>query len=358
MSFPNLLIIVLDTMRLDIFKSLEEKNMKLEKLGFINLNNGIAPSSWTLPSHASLFTGEYPSIHKAHETLKIKSHDIDKIRLKSKTFVSKLNKIGYTSYAISANPYVSPKYGFSDFDYFYDETFFIDIFRKFQKESKFISKFEEIKYKSIMKWPIEKGGKNIIKNIIKTDFNKPYFLFINLMEVHDPYLGIIDKDMNNLTFFKKILPTNELVTTWKNLYFKAAKMAYFYSVKIAEYMLNKYGENNFIVITSDHGQCFGENNFFGHGTFLYDELIKIPISIKFPEKQNQNINKVGYTSLVNIKSLLFDVIKSRQNPLNNFIKKSVYSQSFGIPGNIKFSKEIDIKKIIKYDKKKLRTLKV
>ena len=36
-------------------------------------------------------------------------------------------------------------------------------------------------------WPFKKGGDYIIENIINPSFSIPFFLFINFMEVHDPY---------------------------------------------------------------------------------------------------------------------------------------------------------------------------
>ncbi|MDE1850798.1 MAG: hypothetical protein KGH54_03330, partial [Candidatus Micrarchaeota archaeon] len=54
----------------------------------IYIRECIAPSSWTLPSHASLFTGMYPSEHGSHETKSVKSLDIGKIKLRHKTIVS------------------------------------------------------------------------------------------------------------------------------------------------------------------------------------------------------------------------------------------------------------------------------
>ena len=76
-------IIVIDTLRLDTFNELKDKKRYLLE-DFSTIDSCIAPAPWTLPSHASLFTGLYPSQHKAHETKYIKSLNIDKIKLKKK----------------------------------------------------------------------------------------------------------------------------------------------------------------------------------------------------------------------------------------------------------------------------------
>ena len=122
---PNITIIVIDTLRYDMFKAIADAEKRLE--GFVLLDKCIAPSSWTLPSHASIFTGMYPSDHGAHETTKIKALDVDKIKLRRRTFVSDLNSMGYKTFCISANPYVSPVYGFDEFGKFIEEPYFTDV---------------------------------------------------------------------------------------------------------------------------------------------------------------------------------------------------------------------------------------
>ena len=66
----NISIIVADALRLDTFQELNKRRgMNLSELGkFTYLDRCIAPATWTLPSHASLFLGQYPSEHGAHET--------------------------------------------------------------------------------------------------------------------------------------------------------------------------------------------------------------------------------------------------------------------------------------------------
>ncbi|MCD6373309.1 MAG: sulfatase-like hydrolase/transferase, partial [Thermococcus sp.] len=110
MEYPNIVFIVVDTLRKDYAKPLEEA---LKKLGFIKYENAIAPASWTRPSHASIFTGLYPALNGAHETtLKLKKND-DLLSLR-------LQDLGYTTYLLSANSFIRPESGFVGFDYFYD----------------------------------------------------------------------------------------------------------------------------------------------------------------------------------------------------------------------------------------------
>ncbi len=38
-------------------------------------------------------------------------------------------------------------------------------------------------------------------------------------------------------------------------------------------------EDSLLVVTSDHGQCLGEHGYFGHGRYLYDELVRVPLIV-------------------------------------------------------------------------------
>ena len=60
----NVVLIVIDTLRADHAQGLD----KLLDLGFVKYEDVYATAPWTLPSHASMFTGMYPSEHGIHET--------------------------------------------------------------------------------------------------------------------------------------------------------------------------------------------------------------------------------------------------------------------------------------------------
>jgi arylsulfatase A-like enzyme len=49
-------------------------------------------------------------------------------------------------------------------------------------------------------------------------------------------------------------------------------------------------DSSLIIITSDHGELFGEHGYVGHRVPLYDEVIRVPLIVKFPF--NEKISKV------------------------------------------------------------------
>jgi arylsulfatase A-like enzyme len=115
MRKPNIVIIVLDTLREDHAQGLD----RLLDYGFVKYQNAIAPAPWTLPSHVSMFTGLYPSEHGIHETKELRAEELIRHAqartnaLKEHNVFNKLKDEGYTTYLISANEaWVTPLTGF------------------------------------------------------------------------------------------------------------------------------------------------------------------------------------------------------------------------------------------------------
>lgn len=398
----------MDTVRASTFEEqMRSKATKLAKNSdFIYIKECIAPASWTLPSHASIFTGMYPSEHGSHEAKDVKGLDIEKIKLKKRTFLADLKEIGYETHGISANPYIHPIYGFVDFDHFKEESYFTDMHGRVLEISNelkpLVAKYrsrligenegnisvilklvktigvedpallmnmiasgialtpiaalKKFRAKYIEGWPVEKGGSNIVKGIAATKFKKPFFLFVNLMEAHEPYAGKKELDFSWATPFLKQKASRQVTENGKRIYKYAVKKAGDYSYKIAEQVLAKHAKDSVIIITSDHGQEFGEHGFIGHGSVLHDEVVKVPMIVILPKGISRKLGK-GVVSLTNIKRFIFSLIEEEKDPLASLFSKTAYSESFGVPANLRNVKGIDLKKLMSYEKYSKRTFK-
>ena len=190
-------------------------------------NRCFAPACWTIPSHASMFTGLYPSQHATHEANPILSKNI-------RHLATVLKMSGYRTYGLSSNGLVAPASGLCpDFDYFVDfgESFdeWMENFSQKMPDNgvglssmlaDIPSSIEKIKLsiKYLMKTGksdefIKEGIRffnrrlqdattidnssyfsrktvkifhKIIESSVVTD-DKPFFIFINLMEAHEHY---------------------------------------------------------------------------------------------------------------------------------------------------------------------------
>jgi len=397
----NISIIVLDTLRLDMFNRLVKGNPRLiSRFDAIRFEKCISPGSWTLPSHASMFTGQSQSQHGCHETKEIKSLDIERIRLREETLLDELRREGYTTYGISANPYVNPVYGFTGFDTYTEESYFTDIFGSVIEVSsdlkKRVSKYRNIygndvlmlskvimwenpkffldlvlsaaalspkaamkkmKAKLIEGWPIEKGGKKILQTVRQMRFKKPFFLFVNFMEAHDPYIGKKGMDINWSVPFLKEQPSKATIRKWEKLYDKASRLAMKYGTELIDQLLERFGEDQIIILTSDHGQAFNEHGFVGHGTVIFDEVVKVPLLVVVPKSFSRKTGKAGYQSLVNIRDFIMASVAGDTDAISKLTTASVMAETFSIPANISKAKGLDKRRIAKFDKYQKRIFK-
>lgn len=393
MNAPNVLLIVVDSLRKDYATPLEET---LKKIGFISYENVISPAPWTIPSYASMFTGLYPIFHKAHETRDKKDFQI---RLGIDNILSKeLSNIGYNTYLFSGNPYIRPEFGFAGFNHFYEVPFapiltLLSVkdrekLRDLMEKQALNTKLEVIKclifnghynllfksflsylvnkpylytYAFLKNWPTDKGARNILnilKKLLKTDQENPRFFLISLMEVHEPYsiedIWIKQQFEQNL---KRYEIDEDLVRRWRRKYPSAVKYVTERVIDIMKVMRNAgVFDNSLIIVTSDHGQLLGEHGRIGHGVFLYDELLRVPLLIKYPTNLEISIKQDGlenekFISLVKLKSLILGVVQQTLEDDSVLFSNMVLAESYGIPYRVTgISNEDERKNIEKLEK--------
>ncbi len=377
-DLPLILIIVVDTLRKDYSKPIKEL---VEKYGFLSCDNAVASAPWTLPSHASMFTGLYPSMHKAHETLKGKVYPLKK---KEKLLTNTLTKIGYRNTLLTANVLISPELGFQGFHRVFErphlpflsrepirltkeEISYLNnlrkeygsrkkyLFRILGSRKKLFSKillrflihrtgllnlinFTYMVYKGGY---IEKGSKEILKKLEDIELTHgKHFIFINFMEVHEPY-SLIELIKPWIVFDQLLLNgkvDKRIIKKWRESYPRQVLRIKNRLKQLFDFLIERnIFDKSLIIVTSDHGQLLGEyNDIVNHIAFLYDELLSIPLFIKFPEKieyKEPVINNKWFSN-IKIKELVLDTIRSyktnRSIDLSKFYYTKVFAESFGV----------------------------
>lgn len=61
-----------------------------------------------------------------------------------------------------------------------------------------------------------------------------------------------------------------------------------------------------IVVTADHGELLGEHGRFGHGNYLHQEEIHVPLFIKYPAGETGPARRNDAVQLVDVMALIFD----------------------------------------------------
>jgi glucan phosphoethanolaminetransferase (alkaline phosphatase superfamily) len=112
--------------------------------------------------------------------------------------------------------------------------------------------------------------------------NKPAFFFFHLMSAHifGPKKNQFLKYQPYKMDVKDFYSGNFDSTTFVNNYDNGILQADNYIERIFDWLdANGYLQNSLVVITSDHGEAFGEHNKYGHGHALYEELLQVPLLI-------------------------------------------------------------------------------
>ncbi|HUU29748.1 MAG TPA: sulfatase-like hydrolase/transferase [archaeon] len=279
---PNILLIVLDAARADHFSCYgyhRETTPNIDRLAAegLRFSRAVSSSSWTLPAHATLFTGLLPSEHGTHMQHNWLAESIP-------TLAQLLKTRGYRTAGFSNNPYIGSTNnlakGFEIVESVWADSAVITQRKPHNTEhtNKLVRRF------------LEKGDSQ----------EAPFFVFINYMDVHNPYdppepyrslylkegqqvstrIDSVNHDQNlvNKGPIQLSAGDSEILCA---LYDGALN---YLDAKIQELLdcLKQRGlyENTLVVVTSDHGEVFGSYGLLGHRVFLYRPLVHIPLIIR------------------------------------------------------------------------------
>jgi arylsulfatase A-like enzyme len=293
-GLPNVLLIVVDTLRADHLHSLgyaraTSPNMdRIARQGAL-FENAFSASSYTLPSHASLLTGLYPYEHGVEwdRPKALENHS-------APTLAEALRRNGYRTAAFSANLYWFTRAlgfgrGFIRFeDYFHSLG---DMFAR----TLYGSAIENLALRRLG-WediPARKRASDVtgsVRRWIERDREIPFFIMVNYFDAHDPYLppqpyrnrfsstknpgGIINGHMG------RYAPSLNVEQIQGEIDAYDGAIAYVDS-EIGRLFdeLEKSGmmDDLLVVLTSDHGEAFGDHGFFRHEHSLYREVLHVPL---------------------------------------------------------------------------------
>lgn len=281
---PNVVMIVLDTVRSDFTGTRaggRDATPTLDRLAAEGANfvNAWATAPWTVPSHASLFTGALPSEHGC---------SIRRLRFDTElpTLAELLGSAGYQTAAFFSNPWLTD-----------DAT---GLLRGFATR-------EEVPYSGFMNRPLGlngyQGGRNIVRNLTAwlggRPKDRPFFVFVNLLEAHLPY----DPPPDYRAAHLRDLRSDDKVTIDWGMEFNAGlhptesvdwdrvRRLYAGDVSTADGLLAQVAalleregvdRNTVLVVTSDHGENLGEHDLIEHQFSVHETLLSVPLVIRAP----------------------------------------------------------------------------
>ncbi len=297
---PNVLLIVLDTQRADhlAFHGYERPTSPqldaLAEQGIV-FENASSSSSWTLPSHASLFTGRSVNEHRAGE---LRRPFLGRAFV---TLAEALGQAGYVTAGFTANAFWVGRQTRLDRGFIHWEDFYL-------KPGDALVRTvlgRKIAYELLPKFgQIDIPGRMRVEDITHRFFSwldgsdrRPFFAFLNYMDVHGPYLpppphaGTFGGSRAHVG--KKIalgavtdetqVPPPELLRDWVNRYDESIlSLDAGIGDLLAGLAQRGLGDNTIVVLTSDHGESFGEHGMIYHGNGLHRDQLHVPLIIRYP----------------------------------------------------------------------------
>jgi arylsulfatase A-like enzyme len=315
---PNVLLVVLDTVRatnLSLYGYERDTTPNLKRLAArgARFDRAFSTAPWTAPSHASMFTGRW-----CHELSVGWSRPLDKA---SPTLAGFLAAQGYATAGFVANTfYCSGETGLSRGFAHYED---YDVSLRaillcsalVHRTLNFVGKYPELATRLALGDADPSSGHRARKDAARIvgdfltwldrlgrqDPGRPFFAFLNCYDAHLPYLA--PEIGPALPLGRKPLSPADvtLLKSWWNhekrrlsaAQVELARDGYDGCIAYLDHQLGRLFEelqrrgrlrDTLVIVTSDHGEHFGEQGLYCHGCSLYLPELQVPLLIFPPEE--------------------------------------------------------------------------
>ncbi|MEZ4269933.1 MAG: sulfatase [Myxococcota bacterium] len=291
------------------------------------LTNYFVNGNWTRPTTASLLTGLPPPVHGVER-------EGDKLAAEFATLAEVLSGVGVPTGAVVGNGNAGSAFGLSrGFDFYADTV----------KHWKGLPSAEQVTELAVP--------------FVRQHQKEPFFLMLFFVDPHDPYHA--PGEFENMYVEDLSVP---LIRTphWELGNYSVAevermKATYDGAVRYTDTVLGRFFEQlrqlgiydkATIIVTSDHGEAFGEHGVFLHSHHFYDEIVRAPLIIKAPKMSVRGAYNhylfqtidllptlVSYYGVpVNSKLPGVDILAHLKKPMRNDPQRAVISSfyNFGI----------------------------
>ena len=385
----NIILLMLDTVRAgDVYGNPRLHTLRSMMRHGTSYLNTVAPGTWTAPTHAALFMDSKVSGIKqaSRDFFTNGSRKIDPWMVKTKflegsanTMAAKLSGHGYYSVLFSNNPFLT---SYTNLATGFDKVY--DIWKhsnaKYNKKAAdrfgFVfeggAKTRERMYRAsyavsrVIPKPLldkvyiklrlrlnngvaeadgthrlDRGAQDTNKAVaqyLKYNYNyTPQFIFINYIEAHENYpvpKGIVQDKWLYLSGMEEM--TEETTKAFHDAYLRRIR---YLDGKLGDTIktLKSSGilDSATVIVTSDHGQLFGEHGMLYHAMPPYDGVAKIPlIAVNYENGKMVNDHEEVKTpvSLLSLHQSVLDLAAGRQERLNGNLRRNrrVFCEHTGI----------------------------
>ncbi len=317
---PNVLILMWDTTRADRLSLYGHERQTTPRIDEFAkeaavYERAISPGMWTVPVHASLFTGLAVKTHGSNaKWIWLDNHHT--------TAAEWFGEAGYDTWAFSANPYLSTSsnllQGFSTIEYSWQGDTATDAAKAVR--NKLIERDASVEIGPSWQadghgegWPehltaYKDAGpvthKSLVDWLDSRESDKPFFAYLNYLEAHHPRIPSMESrealleaeelELGLATDFSlfKTMSFMEDKHDYTDAELDAARGVYDAAIRDLDAAtgdllddLSKRGvlDDTIVVILSDHGENLGEHHMYDHRWSVHQTLIHVPLVIRYPE---------------------------------------------------------------------------
>lgn len=286
---PNLILISIDTLRADGLGSYGNPRPASPAIDAMaregtRFRNALAQSSWTLPSHYTMLTSLYPSVHGvnpdrrlfagirgSYKTASLRGSESDE------TLAERLSDLGYFTSAITEDGWLEARFGF-------DQGF-----------ASYLAHHSD---------NLAEATARLTLDWLRRHRDLPFFLFVHTYQTHQPYhqpapydtmfvdphhvgyaLPGVPLPMAVFDQFKRptFPPMPADVAAFRGLYDGEVRYVdAFIAELLATIRAQGLERDTIVLFTSDHGEELFEHGNFDHGETLYDEVLRVPFILWGP----------------------------------------------------------------------------
>ena len=300
---PNVLLIILDTVRaasLSLYGGrADTPNLNALGESGVVFDRAVSTAPWTLPSHASIFTGLWPHEHGADWRVALDR--------RATTLAEVMAQHGYRTGGFVANlVFTSREHGLNRG---------FQVYRDYRRSPgallRSASLVQTITTSAVLRrlTGIEevvgrKHGAQVNEEFLDWEAgigDRPWFAFLNYYDAHEPYLprapyearyssGLPPRRFDEMRYWN----VEGGISDWLDLsreQVEAERAAYEEVIAgldadvgalLAELRRRGDLERTIVVLTSDHGELFGEHDTHVHGNSVYWRTIHVPLVMSWP----------------------------------------------------------------------------
>jgi len=304
---PSFIVLLVDTLRADYlgaygFEGAISPNLDRLAAESLLFENCFANAPWTKPSIATLFTSLPPAVHgvtgMGREIWSGEGGLMEVLPKEAETIAERFQGAGYRTAAFVANPFISPRYGFSQG---------FDLFERKETTAALLS--------SASAWVSERAKSH----------EPPVFLYLHVMDVHGPYdaprrdyetvlrqMGegppgtLTEEEYARIPAYLREI---DWATEQERYRLKAWRARYGADVHALDREIGPFLDElrtsglldrAYFVLTSDHGEELMEHGGWNHGNNLYDHQLHVPLLIRKPLAEDAGRRIAALVSLVDL----------------------------------------------------------